>query len=193
MDTKCVFATGVSTNTGLGGGADPYVSVAGSYFSLPILLSLSLFPYPPYPTLLFFPFFLPHTLPPFYFQELPAFLEFTINFFFLFIWLHWVLSACRIFSSSMGTLNCSMWNLVPRLPTFEVWSLSHWTTREVPVLCCVESLLCNPTDCSLPGSSVHGILQARILESVAMPSSRGSSRPRDQTQVSCTAGGFFTV
>ena len=38
-----------------------------------------------------------------------------------------------------------------------------------------------------------GILQARILEQVAMPSSRGSSRPRDQTQVSCIAGGFFTV
>ena len=44
--------------------------------------------------------------------------------------------------------------------------------------------LCNPKDCSPPGSSVHGILQARILEGVAMPSSRGSSRPRDQTHVS---------
>ena len=44
--------------------------------------------------------------------------------------------------------------------------------------------LCNPMDCSPPGSSVHGILQARILEWVAMPSSRDSSQPRDQTQVS---------
>ena len=44
--------------------------------------------------------------------------------------------------------------------------------------------LCNPMDCSQPGSSVHGILQARILEWVAMPSSRGSSRPRDQTHIS---------
>ena len=44
--------------------------------------------------------------------------------------------------------------------------------------------LCDPMDCSLPGSSVHGILQARILEWAVMPSSRGSSRPRDQTQVS---------
>ena len=43
------------------------------------------------------------------------------------------------------------------------------------------------------GSSVHGILQARILEWVAMPSSRGSSRPRDQIHVSCLAGGFFTI
>ena len=47
--------------------------------------------------------------------------------------------------------------------------------------------------CSLPGSSVHGILQTRILEWVALPFSRGSSQPRDPTQVLCTAGGFFTI
>ena len=40
--------------------------------------------------------------------------------------------------------------------------------------------LCNPMDCSLPGSSVHGILQARILDSVAIPFSRGSSQSRDE-------------
>ena len=45
--------------------------------------------------------------------------------------------------------------------------------------------LCNPMDCSLPGSSVYGILQARILEWVAKPSSRRSSQSRDPTQVSC--------
>ena len=44
--------------------------------------------------------------------------------------------------------------------------------------------LCDPMDCSPPGSSVHGILQARILEWVAISSSRGSSWPRDQTHVS---------
>ena len=44
--------------------------------------------------------------------------------------------------------------------------------------------LCDPMDCSPPGSSVHGILQARILEWVAISSSRGSSRPKDQTPVS---------
>ena len=44
-----------------------------------------------------------------------------------------------------------------------------------------------------PGSSVHGILQARILEWVAVPFSRGSSHPRDQTQVSCIAGRFFAI
>ena len=48
-------------------------------------------------------------------------------------------------------------------------------------------------DCSPPGSSVLGILQVRILEWVAIPFSRGSSPPRDQTQVSCIAGRFFTV
>ena len=53
--------------------------------------------------------------------------------------------------------------------------------------------LCHPMDCSLPGSSVHGILQARILEWVAISFSRGSSQPRDKTQVSCIAGSFFTI
>ena len=52
--------------------------------------------------------------------------------------------------------------------------------------------LCNPTDYSLPGSSVHGILQLRILERVAIFFSGGSSRPRNQTRVSCIAGRFFT-
>ena len=53
--------------------------------------------------------------------------------------------------------------------------------------------LCNPMDYSPPGSSVHGILQERVLEWVAIALSRGSSRPMDQTQVSCTAGRFFTI
>ena len=53
--------------------------------------------------------------------------------------------------------------------------------------------LWDPMDCSLPGSSVHRILQARILEWVAILFSRGSSQPRDQTQVSHIAGRFFTT
>ena len=53
--------------------------------------------------------------------------------------------------------------------------------------------LCNPVDGSPPGSSVHGILQARILEWVASPFSRGSSPPRDQIPVSCITGGLFTI
>ena len=53
--------------------------------------------------------------------------------------------------------------------------------------------LCDPRYCSLPGSSVHGILQARILEWVAIFFSRGSSWPRDWTQVSCIRGRFLIV
>ena len=58
------------------------------------------------------------------------------------------------------------------------------------LLCCcliAQSCLnlCDPKDCSPPSPSIHGILQARILEWVAIPFSRGSSRPRDQTCVSC--------
>ena len=52
--------------------------------------------------------------------------------------------------------------------------------------------LCHPMGCSSPGSSIHGIFQARILEWVAIAFSRGSSQPRDETWVSCTAGRFFT-
>ena len=55
---------------------------------------------------------------------------------------------------------------------------------------------CDLKDCSPPGSSLYGILQARMLELVAMPSSRGSSQLRDRTHVSfmvCSADGFFTT
>ena len=53
--------------------------------------------------------------------------------------------------------------------------------------------LCNPMDCSLPGSSIHGIFQARVLEWVAISFSRGSSQPRDQTQVSHIIGKRLTI
>ena len=53
--------------------------------------------------------------------------------------------------------------------------------------------LWDPVDCSPPGSSVHGILQARILEQIAISFSRRSSQPRDQTQVSCIAGRRFIL
>ena len=58
----------------------------------------------------------------------------------------------------------------------------------MPFVCAQSCLtLCDPMDCSLPGSSVLGILQGRIPDWVAMPSSRGSSQPRDWTHVSCTS------
>ena len=74
--------------------------------------------------------------------------------------------------------------------------LSYWTQFNF----CLESevtqsclTLCDPMDYNLPGSSVHGIFQARILEWVAISFSRGSSLPRDWTQVSRIVGRRFTI
>ena len=61
------------------------------------------------------------------------------------------------------------------------------------VSCSVMSSSLRPMDCSLPGFSVHGILQARLLEWLAIPFSRGSSQPWDWTQTSCTEGSFYTI
>ena len=65
----------------------------------------------------------------------------------------------------------------------------HWVS-EVAQSCLT---LCDPMGCSLPSSSVHGILQARILEWVAISFSRVSSRPRDQTPVSRIVGRLFNL
>ena len=53
--------------------------------------------------------------------------------------------------------------------------------------------LCHPMDCSPPGTSAHRLLQVRMMKWVAIPFSKGSSQPRDQTQVSHIAGRFFTL
>ena len=76
--------------------------------------------------------------------------------------------------------------------------LKHLAHRMHCLLACVfvtQSCLtlCHPVDCSPPDSSVHGILQVRILEWVAIPFSRGSSQPRDWTWLSCIADRFFTI
>ena len=68
------------------------------------------------------------------------------------------------------------------------WKYLHSVKVKVAQLCLT---LYNPMDHSLPGSSVHGILQARILEWVAIVFSRGSSWPRNWTRVSCVGGEFF--
>ena len=79
-----------------------------------------------------------------------------------------------------------------------IWSFEALQARSVCIQFPIDRAhrsLCDPMDCSPPGSSVHGILQTRILEWVAMPSSRGSSWARDRTLVSCVsciASGFFT-
>ena len=80
-------------------------------------------------------------------------------------------------------------------------SLTHSFSIYIYMCMCAKSLqsyptLSDPMDCSPPGSSIHGILQARILEWIDISSSRGSSRPSDRTQVSCIsciAGGFFSA
>ena len=76
---------------------------------------------------------------------------------------------------------------------FRIYFCMQWegeSESEVAQLC---PTLCNPVDCSPPDFSVHGILQARILEWVAVSFSRGSSQPRDRTQVSCIAGRRFNL
>ena len=77
----------------------------------------------------------------------------------------------------------------------KVKSLGPWWHWYVCMYVLVAQLcltLCDPMNCSPPGFSAHGLLQARILEWVAIPFSRGSSQPRDGTWVSCIAGRFFT-
>ena len=74
--------------------------------------------------------------------------------------------------------------------------LWHWERRRTDCCCLVAKsclTLCGPMDCSLPGSFVHGILQARILEWVATPFSSRSFQPRDRTHVFCTVGKVFTT
>ena len=85
-------------------------------------------------------------------------------------------------------------------PQWEVYVWYGEVTRKLnsrlpPYLLLAQScpILCNPSDCSLLGSSVHGILQARILEWVAISFSRESSQPRDWTRLSPIASRFFTI
>ena len=74
------------------------------------------------------------------------------------------------------------------------WIIFMFEIENESVSCSVVSdSFVTPLTVAPPGSSVHGILQARILEWVAIPSSRGSSQPRDWTLVSHIAGRFFTV
>ena len=99
-------------------------------------------------------------------------------------------------------MNTSLWSWV----TFRLWAvlrgiffphyfhilhiIHKWKVKVLVTESCPT--LYNSMDYSPPGSSVHGSLQARILEWVAISLSRGSSWPRDQTWVSCIAGRFFT-
>ena len=82
------------------------------------------------------------------------------------------------------------WSLAP----FFRLTLSDIKSKSISCLVVSNSCdSCDPVECSPPGLSVHGILQARILEWVAIPFSRGSSQPRDRTHVSHIAGRFYLL
>ena len=89
------------------------------------------------------------------------------------------------------------WNrdiLIVQQPPLQIRMIVYKCIKHIKVLVTQSCpTLCKPMDCTPPGSTVHAISQARILEWVAISFSRGSSQPRDWTQVSCIAGRFFTV
>ena len=92
-------------------------------------------------------------------------------------------------NGSTGTWGPESW-LSP--PLFDGEDGKHRAVRYCDVAQSCPTL-CDPMDCSPPGSSTHGIFQARVLEWVAIAFSRGSSQPRDQTQLSCITGRRFTI
>ena len=81
---------------------------------------------------------------------------------------------------------------ITALQTFVLCQTSTWINRESEVAQSYPTL-CHPMDCSLPGFSIHGIFQAKVPEWVAFSFSKGSSRPRDQTQISRITGRCFTL
>ena len=81
-------------------------------------------------------------------------------------------------------ISCMAGGFFTDKPPGKPWFRDEWVS-EVTQLC---PTLCDPMDCSLPGSSIHGIFQARVLEWLAISFSRGSSQLRDRTWVSCIAG-----
>ena len=87
---------------------------------------------------------------------------------------------------------CPVWGIIALLvPWFWTSSLQNVEVKVLVTHSCPT--LFNPMNCSLPGSSVHGILQARIQKRIAVPFSGGSSWPKDQIQVFCIAGRFFRI
>ena len=125
---------------------------------------------------------------------------------FLVMWPQTTLCACTCLTlkwryeypsfSVVVQLICGNNTIICQLPTPEnrAWQiLSAYEITTMSACVCAQSrpTLCDPMDCSLPDSSFHGILWARILEWVTMPSSRGSSWPRDWSCVSWIAGRFL--
>ena len=96
-----------------------------------------------------------------------------------------------ITSFSPSPMDTSRTSLVNPPDEYCLWWISLLKVKVLVVQSCLT--LCNSMDYIPSQSSVHGILQARILEWVAIPFSRGTSQPRDWTHISCTAGRFFTT
>ena len=101
-----------------------------------------------------------------------------------------VLFCCSVRVHKWPGKCCSVNLESKRVYLYRICEWWKWKESEVAQSC---PTLCNPMDCSLPGSSIHGIFQARILEWVAISFSRGSSWPRDQARVSLIVGRRFTV
>ena len=103
-------------------------------------------------------------------------------------------TSCRLLRPYRAATCCPS----PRIPLSPL-STGQGRSHSLFISLCAEyrhvqscPILCGPVDCSPPGSSDHGVFQARILEWVAISFSRGFSPPRDRTQVSCIAGSLFT-
>ena len=104
-----------------------------------------------------------------------------------------ILSPWRMIVAVDARCSLSSWDHFPLL-LISLYYYFFFIINECSVFVALLCLaLCDATDYSVPNSSVHVILQARILEWVAIPFSRESSPPRNQTQVSCIAGRFFTI
>ena len=95
-----------------------------------------------------------------------------------------------IFSGSKITADGDCSHKIKRRLLLERKVMTNLMWCEVIQSC---STLCDPMDCNIPRSSIHGIFPARVLEGVAISFSRGSSQPRDRTQVSHIACRHFTV
>ena len=98
----------------------------------------------------------------------------------------------NLWISVSSVVNKFLWTNRNSESPLKTWCLVHekWSESEVAQSC---PTVWDIVDYSLPHSPIHGIFQARILEWVAISFSRGSSQPRDRTQVSCIVGRRFTI
>ena len=109
-------------------------------------------------------------------------------------------SYCNVLPSYATQCLGALWTKANVFFMLNVWEFKkYWISSAIYYLLWVSEVtqlcptLCDPMDCSLPGSSVHGILQARVVEWVAISFFRGSSWPRDWTWVSHIGGRHFNL